>query len=456
MPADQDLTERELQILRLVATGASNKEIARALQISPNTVKVHLRNIFGKIGVASRTEATLYSLRLEQAATPESMGNSNPTLPSATVDQADHVEGKAPPGQARPARRIHWAWVAGLAAMALVLTAIAMWASLLQSRSATPAEIGAPVRWQSAPDLPQGRAEMAAAVYAGRLYLISGRTSQGLTPSVLSLDLDENIWQETTPKPTPVRAAQAAVVGEHVYVPGGCLQDGSAIDQMEVYDPRQQTWEQRAHLPLPLCAYALAQLEGRLYLFGGWDGTQVTGSTLIYDPAVDTWSSGEPFAPARQYAAAVSENDQIHLIGGQDDKGQPLADHQVYLPARDLMGGSAATEGALTSVAPTSVAWETLAPMPAARYGMGAVSLAGLVFVMGGQGSVSAMLPLEYLPGDDRWMELGSPPQPNGVFLSVLPVQTRLHLIGGEISGQLTARHQSYQAVFTILMPVVQ
>ena len=60
------LTERELEVLRLVAAGRSNREIAAELFISPKTASVHVSNILGKLGVASRGEAaaTAHSLRL--------------------------------------------------------------------------------------------------------------------------------------------------------------------------------------------------------------------------------------------------------------------------------------------------------------------------------------------------------------------------------------------------------
>ena len=57
------LTTREEDVLKLVAQGCSNKEICLSLNITEKTVKAHVGNIFRKIGVNSRTQATLYALR---------------------------------------------------------------------------------------------------------------------------------------------------------------------------------------------------------------------------------------------------------------------------------------------------------------------------------------------------------------------------------------------------------
>ncbi|HEX9923258.1 MAG TPA: response regulator transcription factor [Anaerolineae bacterium] len=59
----EPLSEREIEVLRLLAQGLTNKDMAQTLILSVRTVEAHLRNIFGKLGVSSRTEAALWATR---------------------------------------------------------------------------------------------------------------------------------------------------------------------------------------------------------------------------------------------------------------------------------------------------------------------------------------------------------------------------------------------------------
>jgi DNA-binding NarL/FixJ family response regulator len=61
-PERSDLTERELEVLQLVARGLSNKQVARAIGRAEETVKIHLKNMFVKLDVADRTEAVTVGL----------------------------------------------------------------------------------------------------------------------------------------------------------------------------------------------------------------------------------------------------------------------------------------------------------------------------------------------------------------------------------------------------------
>ncbi len=58
---EADLTERELEVLRLIARGATNREIAEALVISEGTVKNHISNILGRLNLRDRTQAAIYA-----------------------------------------------------------------------------------------------------------------------------------------------------------------------------------------------------------------------------------------------------------------------------------------------------------------------------------------------------------------------------------------------------------
>ena len=60
-PPDLDLTNRELDVLRLIATGATNREIAQELSISEGTVKNHVSNILSRLGLRDRIQAALFA-----------------------------------------------------------------------------------------------------------------------------------------------------------------------------------------------------------------------------------------------------------------------------------------------------------------------------------------------------------------------------------------------------------
>jgi two-component system, NarL family, response regulator LiaR len=69
----ETLTGRELDVLRLLAAGKSNREIAEELVLGERTIKTHVSNILGKLGLNSRTQAALYAVRVGLVADPRSV-----------------------------------------------------------------------------------------------------------------------------------------------------------------------------------------------------------------------------------------------------------------------------------------------------------------------------------------------------------------------------------------------
>lgn len=425
---NHDLSEREREILRLVATGASNKEIAQQLFITPNTVKAHLRNIFAKIGVASRTEATVFAIQnglVQLDATPQIA---------------------APPGmpqiETRRAPMARW-WI-GVAALIVLLAGIVGVVTIRQSAapvSASPAP--ARTRWQARAALPLARGGLAAAVYENRIYAMGGESAQGIVARVERYDPLANVWTSLAPKPLAVTDVSAAVIGGLIYVPGGRL-DAAYLqisDRLEVYNPRQDQWEARARLPEPLCAYALATFEGKFYLFGGWNGERYLDSVYVYSPDEDAWQAQTPMPTARGYAGAAVVGNKIFVIGGFDGQAA-VAVNEAYSPERE--------DGAENP-------WETRAALPEGRYGLGVASISNIVYVIGGEAEEQhALASLQYLPEDDKWTRFESPFPKSWAYLSLLPIGTHIYGIGGKMDDAPTDRNMSYQAIYTILVPIVR
>lgn len=430
-----DLSEREREILRLVATGASNKEIAQRLVISPNTVKVHVRNIFAKIDVVSRTEAALYAI--EHGLT-ETNHPSSDTI-STPVEQAQTVPVELPNHKARPPY-LRAALLFGLLG-ALILTVLAGRVLLETSYMAAPAAPPALVRWQAQPDIPEGQSVMAGAVYENALYLFGASAASGEKNFTLRYTPADQRYTERTSKPHPAAFTQAAVLGERIYIPGGQTRGAEAVDYLEIYDPRLDTWTMGAPLPTPLYGYALATLEGRMYLFGGYESEEMRFSraVYIYDPELDAWLRGSDLPQNLSMGSAAALGAGKILLAGGNTEGGSLAEVWVYYPQRDLNG---------------EAAWEERSPLPEARMGMSMVTMAGAVYLVGGQ--PIDLPPLQYNPQKDTWQPFEIPPKPVGSFPILLPYETHLHVMGGWYDDHVLPTHQTYQAIYTILIPAIQ
>lgn len=449
MPVSNELSERELEILILVAKGASNKEVAQELFISTNTVKVHLRNIFTKIEVNSRTEAALYAVNngLLQGVPPQ-VDEQSGSLPAGNGNVGDGISYPAGETSNRGAET-RYQKISPRAALVLVvfLTIGALglgFAFLRQSDGrglASTPDLTGSNRWQILAPMPTARLGLALAAYENQIFAIAGETADGVTGVVERYDAASNTWESLAPKPNAAGDVSAALIAGKIYVPGGRLSSGAVSDLVEIYDPRQDAWTEGARLPLALSAYALVAYEGKLYLFGGWDGEKYLDSVFEYDPEPDRWAAKATMPTARGYSGAAVVGGKIYVMGGFDGQ-RPLATNEIYSP--DLDNG-------------VDHAWSKGSPMPAGRYRMGVSSIADIIQIVGGLGARNQpLVSLEYLPQSNSWQELGSLDQQIWSDLSAVPLGTHLFIVGGRLDGLPTSRNLSYQAIYTIHMPIVR
>jgi DNA-binding CsgD family transcriptional regulator/N-acetylneuraminic acid mutarotase len=445
--ANDLLSEREIEILRLVATGAANKEIALRLSISPNTVKVHMRNIFTKIGVASRTEATLFAInngivsQQDQIIdpdgrytgyTPSEIGN-----PLALTSETPTTVPTRLMNLRNPLLLFLIALIVlligGLIAAPFLLPAI-------QPTELPPQQIVIPARWQSSTALPEPRAGMGAATYSGNFYIFGGQTTAGINNDVFMYDPLQQEWTALSGKPTAVMDIQAALLGERIYIPGGKLSENQATSKMEVYDPRQDQWESRAALPSGVSAYALTSYEGKLYLFGGWDGQDYVKTVYRYDPEFDRWERQSDLPEVRGFAAAVPQEGRILVIGGRDEESA-LDSVLAYYPTRD---------------AEEEDPWESAPKLPEPRYGLNALALANSIYLFGGAtDEKSISTPLALNAAGETWQMIDAPQSAEGRQAVVLPEGNFVHILGGATATGLSARHLIYQALYTVAIPLL-
>ncbi len=463
------ISEREREILRLVAMGATNQQIAHQLNISVNTVKVHLRNIFGKIGAASRTEATVYAIQqgLVTLDRPPEAAQSSVQAPVASsssaviAPMASWLEGEsiavtpapdlpveaviegAEPGESATAEGVKPApataprrtLVLVLGAAALLILALGVLAytqiwpqSPPIDAATTPVEAPQAERWKPRAPLSQPRSDFGVVPYDGKLYVVGG-AANGPSSVIERYDPASNLWASLGEKPTPASQVQAAIVRGLIYVPGGEGADGKPLAVVEAYDPRNQRWESLPPLPEPRSRYALASVEGRLYLFGGWDGSRYRSEVFVYDPDTKKWSTAAPMRTPRRGAGAAPVEGRIYVVGGENDSGAVRINERY-----DPNGGP---DGQ----------WESLTPLQFPVAAPALTNVAGKIWVFDSQTRTA----LQYNPAADAWKSIAIP--------DTIPVSSRAVgfndtdiFLFGPPNGATPGAVNEYQAIYNLFL----
>ena len=280
---------------------------------------------------------------------------------------------------------------------------------------------------------------MAAAAYNGEIYAIAGEGPEGVSGGVFRYSPGTDTWVQLVDKPTPVSDVHGALIGEKIYVPGGLGTDGRPTDVLEVYDPRQDVWTAGAQLPVAVSAYALADFEGQLYLFGGWDGAGMLDTVFVYDPQADAWEARTPMALARRDHGAVALDDRIVVLGGRNQAGA-LRDAVSYYPSRDANGEDP---------------WEDFVDLPEARYGFGVANVFDKIYLMGGTGEEGAEGPAGLFLTEVGWESF----QEDQVFSAhkarMVPIGS-LIIIFNPLAAEQVTPIWSYQAFYyTIYFPFI-
>lgn len=446
----EPLTERELEILQYLATGASNKEIAYQLNISTNTVKVHLRNIFTKLGAASRTEATMIAVREGWVKVPEARRAEEAEEPVAGVSPA----WEAPQAGAIPVQEPPLPWYRRVVLIGALLLAVGA-AVLAWPRPFSPAtEATGPLpvrsggalaqallpegasRWVERAQMPTRRAWLATAVVNGRLFAIGGETPDGATDVVEIYDPETDTWTRGVPRPVSAAYVQAEVLDGRIFVPGGCAGEAVALTEVDVYSPEAGTWESVAPLPHPRCGYALAAHEGRLYLFGGTDGRTYVANTLVYDPKADRWEERAPMPDALALSAAGVLDGKIYVVGGYRE-GREQQACRVYDPARNT--------------------WGVCSPLTLGRGGLGLAVVAGQIYAIGGGGWGSYLgFNERYTPTEGTWAPVETPLVGEWYGAGVGVVDMTIYTVGGYSKDYLSLTLAFEPLPFRIFIPATQ
>lgn len=279
--------------------------------------------------------------------------------------------------------------------------------------------------WQTMASAPTKRTEVAGAALGGKVYVIGGFNEPSLSnmmnlavsDAVEEYDPSTNRWTTKAPLPIGLHHAGAASVGGRIYVIGGFTKSLFSVWQpvanVHMYNSETDSWTERAPMPTPRGALAVAELGGKLFAIGGYDGNGNSNAVEVYDPATNSWSTKAPLPTARDHLAVATVGTRIYAIGGRLNRDY----------ARNL--------SVVESYDPVADRWARMADLPTPRSGIAAAVVRDVIYVFGGEAPDGTFRTTEaYFPSADRWRTMT--PMPTGRHgLASAVVNGRVYVISG-------------------------
>jgi N-acetylneuraminic acid mutarotase len=216
-------------------------------------------------------------------------------------------------------------------------------------------------------------------------------TSKSLSSSAGSND----IGGDGTSISTYRTEVTATTIGDNIYVIGGVDKPGKALDRVEVYNIKNDSWKKVAPLPQPLHHSAASSFNGKVYVIGGSSSYSSSdwipsNKLFIYDLIVDKWIEGKPMPTARGAATANFVNGILYVIGGYGSS-QIVDVNEAYDPCLNE--------------------WTSKKPMPTPRHHAASAVVDNQLFVIGGTRIgfypiVNTDIAERYDPKEDKWITL--------------------------------------------------